>query len=39
VLGWIDFFLKLHIVSIKEPLQRALTAADSLFGHGGKDLL
>jgi hypothetical protein len=26
-------------VSIKEPLQRALTAADSLFGHGGKDLL
>ena len=32
-------FFKADIVSIKEPLQRALTAADSLFGHGGKDLL
>src|SRR3974390_444729 len=32
-------FFKADIGSIKEPLQRALTAADSLFGHGGKDLL
>src|SRR6516165_9768680 len=35
----VQTFFKADIVSIKEPLQRALTAADSLFGHGGKDLL
>src|SRR3974377_2458083 len=32
-------FFKADIVSIKEPLQSALTAADSLLGHGGQDLL